>query len=337
MIVLISIACTTTKHLIRCGLETTTYNTVNVSEVKSLSYSRSQYRETFTQSQDRNSSEKVSSEQELDVHEEESEEIHGGYIHSFAHEVNCEVETPLEGVPCIRGQTLGTEIYSLKETTKSDQPQSVKKSSIKTKKKQNPLNNEEQQKAALEIEKKREISFRNSLKSYLTMCMQQNMVYKAMMLLRNYHGDEKYVQSSEVYDAVLREAASNCSWKLIKDVVVMMEEKGVPFSLDSFAACFVCLGRRSLEENNLKSLSENLLDKMASCGLSHQDIFMKCKFTNNQRELAIKGIRQAIPDFDPPFPSIPSTYTTTLLSSLNNLNIESTNDSPVSGLLTSET
>lgn len=333
-VLLLSVACSISTHLIRNAFRKTTYNSRRCNEVQNFISTNRKFRATFIQSRDQNGSERIS-EKEIETHEEETEEIHDDYLQASGSQITYDVEIPLEGVPPIPGHILEKPDTSRKKKN-LDKPELEGEASIKPKKKQKQ-SIEEMKKVAIEIEKKKEISFRNSLKSYLTMCMQQNMVYKAMMLLRNYHGDEKYVQSSEVYDAVLKEAAHSCSWKLIKDVVVMMEEKSVPFSLNSFAACFVCLGRRSVKETNLRSLSENLLDKMDSCGLNLQDIFTKCKFTNDNRVLAVQGIRQAIPDFDPPFPSFSSSYTTPLLSSLNDLKVDSPVDSPVSGLLTSDT
>lgn len=313
-----------------------TYRTRNVSDIRNLSSSDPNSRATFIQTQNQNGTEKVS-EEEIELHEEETEEIHGSYLQHFVTEPNDELEIPFEGVPKIDGKILDKETLKRKEISKSaGEIKALKKKTRIDKKLQSQNNNDDLRKAAIEIEKKKEISFRNSLKSYLTMCMQQNMVYKAMILLRNYHSDEKYFKSSEVYDAVLKEAAISCSWKLIKEVVAMMDEGGVPFSLDSFAACFVSLGRRSEQETGLKSLSENLLDKMVSCGLGVEDIFLKCKFTSNHRELAVKGIRLAIPDFEPAFSSIPSSYATPLLNSLNDLKVDSAVQSPVSGLLTEE-
>lgn len=313
-----------------------TYRTRYISSIRNLSTSNPNSRATFINSQNQHETGKVP-EDDIELHEEEAEEIHGSYLQHISNEPNDESEIPLEGVPKIDGKLLDNEALTRKEMTKSaNELKALKKKNRIDKKMQSQINSDEMKQAAIEIEKKKEISFRNSLKSYLTMCMQQNMVYKAMMLLRNYHSDEKYFKSSEVYDAVLKEAALSCSWKLIKEVVAMMDEGGVPFSLDSFAACFVSLGRRSEQETGLNSLSENLLDKMVSCGLDAGEIFLKCKFTSNHRELAVKGIRLAIPDFEPAFPSIPSSYVTPLLNSLNDLKVDSAVQSPVSGLLTEE-
>ncbi len=270
----------------------------------------------------------------------ETEEIHGSYLQNFGTESSDVTEIPLEGVPKIIGEIKEVEVLKKKEkgmskvTTELKSTQKTKTKSGKKSKSQS--NSEDAKETAIEIEKKKEISFRYSLKSYLTMCMQQNMVYKAMMLLRNYHSEEKHFKSSEVYDAVLREASSRCSWKLIKEIVIMMEEGEIPFSLESFSACFVCLGRRSERESGLEPLSENLLDKMVSCGLNVEDIFTSCKFTSNHRDMAIKGIRLAMPEFQPDFPVISYAYTTPLLTNLNDLSVESPIPSAIEGLLTEE-
>jgi hypothetical protein len=96
------------------------------------------------------------------------------------------------------------------------------------------------------------------------------------------------------------------------------------------------LGVRSEQEIGLEAISENLLDKMESCGFHVNDIFRNCKFLNNQRELVIKGITLGLPCFQPEFPSTPLGYTTPLLNSLNDTHVESVVPSHVEGLLTNE-
>lgn len=319
-----------------------TFKTIHVngngSGYMNFSSSKPNCRATSVKSRDQNDTTGKICEEEGELPEEEIEEIHGDYLPNFPSEASEETETVLEGVPTIVEMPkekmkkqrqvvskMGSEIKTSKPKAKSAEKKMCNQNSI-----------EESQAAAVELEKKKEIAFRFSLKSYLTMCMQQNMVYKAMILLRNYHAEKKYFKSSLVYDAVLREASSRCSWKLIKEVVQMMEQGGIPFSLDSFAACFICLGRRSEKEIGLEALAENLLDKMDFCGLNVEDIFQSCKFTGNHRELAAKGIRLAMPNFQPGFPSVPLTYTTPLLAALNEMTVESEVTSNIEGLLKEE-
>lgn len=313
--------------------------TRNHPNVRNLSSSNPNSQATIIKRQNQNDAGKVC-EDDVELIGEEIDGIHGTDVEHFGSEpINDETESILEGVPKIcSGIVLESEQIKVKRKSSSaKEPQaSIKQSRLEKKLKNIQKSSEELKNSTIEVEKKKEISYRYSLKSYLAMCMQQNMVYKAMMLLRNYHAEKKYIKTSEVYDAVLKEAATHSSWKLIKEIVAMMEEGGIPFSLDSFAACFVCLGRRTEQEAGLVSLSENLLDKMVSCGLSVEHIFTTCKFTSNHRELAVKGVRLALPDFEPTFPSIPSAYITPLLDSLNDLKVDSVIPSPVSGLLTED-
>lgn len=183
---------------------------------------------------------------------------------------------------------------------------------------------------------KKEAAIRQSLKSYLSMCMRQNMVYKACLILTQYHKAEKYVMTSEVYDVMLKEAASQGNWRLIKDITAMMQEKQVSFSCDSFAACFVCLGLRSQRERRLEPVAENLIDKMDACGFTVEDLFKRCRFTGSQRELATKGIRLADPNFEPPIRPIDMNYISPLVSNLNNKGVDDLIDSPASGLVNNE-
>lgn len=325
-------ALSTSQRIVGSLSKNLAYRGKCISNFKNVSSSSSYSPENLTSVTELNDVEKVC-EEEFELHEEESEGVHETYIENFVNQSNAGTDIPLEGVPAIKVMGSETEIVDANKKNNSK----VLKDFIKSDKKGRTKKSIEDLKLeAVELEKKKEISFRYSLKSYLTMCMGQDMVYKAMILLRNYHAEKKYFQSSEVYDAVLREAASHCSWKLIKEIVMMMEEGAVPFSLDSFAACFICLGRRSEQEKGITPVADNLLDKMVSCGLNVEDIFLKCKFTDNHRELAVKGIRLSIPDFQPAFPTIPSTYTTPLLDSLNDLNVDSVVPSQVSGLLTEE-
>ena len=316
--------------------DTTAHRTRNGLGIRNLSSSNPNSRATYIKSQDKNNTGKECDE-ELELHEMETEEIHSSFnLQNFGTELSDGTEIPLEGVPKIVSNQIELEVIKKKEKSQLKSTESKSAKAKAEKKAKTQTNSEESKQAAIELEKKKEISFRYSLRSYLTMCMQQNMVYKAMMLLRNYHAEEKYFKSSDVYDAVLKEASARCSWKLIKEIVTMMEEDEIPFSLNSFAACFICLGRRSEREKGLEPLSENLLDKMVSCELDVGDIFTRCKFTSNHRDLAVKGVRLAIPEFQPSFPSIPHTYTTPLLTNLNDLNIESPVSSAIEGLLSED-
>jgi len=286
-------------------------------------------------SQDQNGDPQKISDEEIELHEEETEENHNTYLlPNFLSEPSEGAEIPLDGVPKIVEvceEKLKNEGNILLKTNREIKSSNTKAKAAKKLKEH--LLSEDAKAAAIESQKKKEIAYRFSLKSYLTMCMQQGMVYKAMLLLRNYHGEVKHFKSSEVYDAMLREASVRCSWKLIKEIVSMMEQDGVPFSLESFAACFIGLGVKSERESGLKGISENLLDKMEICGLNVNDIFKHCKFLSTHRELAIKGIRLGLPDFQPEFPSTPLTYTTSLLTSLNDTRVESVIHSHVEGVL----
>lgn len=327
-----------TLAVIQANTIKTTHGYGNIPGNKNFSSSNPDSRATFVKSQDQEDPTGKTCEEESELHEEEAEEIHGVYFPSFPSESSDAMATELEGVPKI-SETLGEKLKRKRivvSNAGSETKTSKTKSKAAGKKVSNQDSSEELKAAAIELEKKKEIAYRFSLKSYLTMCMQQDMVYKAMILLRNYHAEEKHFKSSLVYDAVLREASSRCSWKLIKEVVLMMEQGEIPFSLDSFAACFICLGRRSEKEVNLEVLSDNLLDKMDSCRLNVEDIFTICKFTGNHRELATKGVKLAMPDYQPGFPSVPLTYTTPLLTALNDMAVESEITSNVQGLLTEE-
>ena len=290
-------------------------------------------------SQGQNDDTQKISEEEIELHEEETEEIHSTYLFSnFVSEPSEGTEVLLDKVPkfaeaCQENLKNQGKIVL---QTKSEMKSSKAKTKVAEKKLRDQILSEEAKAAAIELQKKKEIAYRFSLKSYLTMCMHHNMVYKAMLLLRNYHGEVKHFKSSIVYDAVLREASVRCSWKLIKEIVSMMEQGGVPFSLESFAACFIGLGVKSERESGLEAISENLLDKMEACGFHVNDIFKHCKFLSNQRELVVKGIRLGLPNFQPEFPSTPLTYTTPLLTSLNDTHVDSVVSSQVEGLLTED-
>lgn len=74
-----------------------------------------------------------------------------------------------------------------------------------------------------------------------------------MSVLRNYHRSKKLTKCSQVYDAVLMEAAAQCNWQILREVMRMMEEGQVPYTITSHAAFFICLGWRSLSEKGNRS------------------------------------------------------------------------------------
>lgn len=318
---------------IRANYTATTRETGKCLDLRNFSSSNPNSIATIKSQGQNNDTQKISDEEIELLHEEETDEIHGTYfLPNFASEPSEGAEFLIDGVPKIVELNEGKTVLQTKKEIKASKAQAK----ATEKKLKDQILSEEAKAAAIELQKKKEIAFRISLKSYLTMCMQQNMVFRAMLLLRNYHEEVKHHKSSEVYDAVLREASVRCSWKLLKEIVLMMEQGCVPFSLESFAACFIGLGVRSEQEIGLEAISENLLDKMESCGFHVNDIFRNCKFLNNQRELVIKGITLGLPCFQPEFPSTPLGYTTPLLNSLNDTHVESVVPSHVEGLLTNE-
>ena len=102
-----------------------------------------------------------------------------------------------------------------------------------------------------------------------------------------------------------------------------MEADRVPFSLLSFISCFTCLGSRSLLEHGLEPVAQNLLDKMATYDLRIDDVFLSHRYSQNQREMLIRGVRLARPDFEPVFPSVSVGYRSELLEALNDRRVHS--------------
>ena len=186
-----------------------------------------------------------------------------------------------------------------------------------------------------EIADKKNLELQNqSLKSYLAMCMQQNMTGRALLTLKSYLEDINLASnSSQVYEVMLKEAASKCNWKVMKEIIKIMNEANAPLTLQSFGACFTCLGARAQRgESNLETLAENLLDKMASCGMQVDDLFLNGQFHSNHRELALRGVHLVLPDFQPRVIPPLVTYSSPILDSLNDFKIESVVKSPADGL-----
>lgn len=209
----------------------------------------------------------------------------------------------------------------------------TKKKSKRDKTQESQKEVKDQQYVSESDQMKREAAIRQGLKSYLSTCMRQNLVFKAFLILKQYHKDEKYVMTSEVYDVMLREAAAISNWKLIKEIIAMMQEKEVPFSHDSFMSCFICLGTRGKREKFLEPVAQNLVDKMDACGYTVDDLFKRCRFTGNQRDFAVKGIRFAIPDYEPSLRPIDIEYISPLVTKLNDRKVGETIDSPATGLV----
>lgn len=75
-----------------------------------------------------------------------------------------------------------------------------------------------------------------------------------------------------------------------------------------------------------------MLDKMALCDLKVEDVFLNCRFVKNHRELALKGVRLALPNFQLVFPHPNLTYDNVLLNSLNDFAVDLPIKSPAHGL-----
>ena len=208
----------------------------------------------------------------------------------------------------------------------------VKKNKSKKQKTLNEKTPEELKK----IELLKAYNIQQNLKSYLNMCFHHGFIWKVLPTLKSYEKELLLLKNCDVYNIVLKGAARNGDWIMVQEIRTLMEELEVSPDVETYAACFACLGACASEISTV--WAEKLVREMESKSMALSDIFDKCLFAGNEREITIDGIRLARPDFVARRSTRLLNYSTKLLDKLNDLSLPDgvIIESPAKGVVSKE-
>lgn len=174
-----------------------------------------------------------------------------------------------------------------------------------------------------------------NLNSYLRACVASGMVNRGLTTVLSYRQRAKKRKQApffpiDLYNILLHGYAEKGSFERFKEVFAILEEDGVSFNEQTFAAIFECLGRTEESEEN-SHLIRKYIRKVEEMGLSLNLIMDKSKFEFDQKDIALDAIRRIRPDFVPQYTPPNFDYNNVLLNKLNEptLNEESNEISPI--------
>ncbi|KFQ39060.1 hypothetical protein N332_09746, partial [Mesitornis unicolor] len=111
------------------------------------------------------------------------------------------------------------------------------------------------------------------------------------------------------YNIVMRSWARKGCLQRVNRLFSMLESVGLQPSLDSYAAALECMGR---SQSPTKAIWR-CLQQLESNGFHVDELFQKCLFEEDEKEMMLKAIRTVQPDYQLPPPPSPQTCKSSLL------------------------
>ncbi|XP_016945541.3 DNA-directed RNA polymerase, mitochondrial [Drosophila suzukii] len=179
--------------------------------------------------------------------------------------------------------------------------------------------NEEQERLA------KQRALHMNLNTYLNVCVSANMLNRALSTIIAYRGRVRKstlphmsegLITIDLYNILLHGYAAKGSFDRSQELFKLIEEDGLSFNEQSYAAIFECLGRLEPDEQNQQFIAK-YIELAEKEGFSLNQIMDKSKFVADQRDIALDAIRRLRPDFKPVYVPPQLGYDNELLNHLN--------------------
>ncbi|XP_050532708.1 DNA-directed RNA polymerase, mitochondrial [Daktulosphaira vitifoliae] len=181
--------------------------------------------------------------------------------------------------------------------------------------------------------KGREKSLNQTLLAYVDLCVCCGFLNRGVAALSHYCNKNiskkvsLKITDARIFNCLMHGFADQGNYERVRDIWKLLDLSKTEPNIQSYAACFQCLmNDKNYNENKLKELSQVFLSQ----GHSFNDLFNKCIFVGNQRELVLKAIRILDPSFNPKISIDKIDYSCSLLNHMNNK--ESSFKCPAKGL-----
>ncbi|XP_030322045.1 DNA-directed RNA polymerase, mitochondrial [Calypte anna] len=134
---------------------------------------------------------------------------------------------------------------------------------------------------------------------------------EAERFLLSYHSSpaKRRLLSVSAYNTVMHSWARKGCLQRISRLLCMMESVGLQRSLDSYAAVLECLGR---SQSSTQAVWR-CLQQLKNDGFHVDDLFQKCLFEEDEKEMVLRAIRIVQPNYQLPPPPSPQTCKSSLL------------------------
>ncbi|XP_017107338.2 DNA-directed RNA polymerase, mitochondrial [Drosophila bipectinata] len=179
--------------------------------------------------------------------------------------------------------------------------------------------NEEQERLA------KQRALHMNLNTYLNVCVSANMLSRALSTIIAYRGRVRKSSlphfsegliTIDLYNILLHGYAGKGYFDRCQELFKLIEEDGLSFNEQTYAAIFECLGRVESDEQNLHHISV-YIDQAEAAGFSLNQIMDRSKFDADQRDIALDAIRRLRPEFTPVYEPPQLGYDNELLNHLN--------------------
>ncbi|XP_022226016.2 DNA-directed RNA polymerase, mitochondrial [Drosophila obscura] len=164
-----------------------------------------------------------------------------------------------------------------------------------------------------------------NLHTYLNVCVSANMLSRALSTIIAYRSRIKKSTSprlteglltTDLYNILLHGYAGKGAFDRFEDIFKLLEEDGLTFNEQTYAAVFECLGRLEPDEQNQQLLSQYIAQAEQE-GFTLNQIMDRSKFVADQRDIALDALRRIRSDFTPVYVPPQLGYDNELLNHLN--------------------
>ncbi|NXU77380.1 RPOM protein, partial [Oreotrochilus melanogaster] len=134
---------------------------------------------------------------------------------------------------------------------------------------------------------------------------------EAERFLLSYHSSpaKRRLLSVSAYNTVMHSWARKGCLQRVSRLLCMMESVGLQRSLDSYAAVLECLGRSQASTQAVW----RCLQQLKNDGFHVDELFQKCLFEEDEKEMVLRAIRIVQPNYQLPPPPSPQTCKSSLL------------------------
>ncbi|XP_077463991.1 DNA-directed RNA polymerase, mitochondrial [Stigmatopora argus] len=142
-------------------------------------------------------------------------------------------------------------------------------------------------------------NIRSCIFSWLEACVFAGDIHRAQNFLMSQHRrlSRRATLDTDVYNIMLRVWAKKGTLNWIGRLFLLIEEAGLRPNIGSYCAALECMGRR---DHSSPEIINRCLNQMTRHGLSLDDIFTKCVFQLDERDMVLKAVHVIQPDYQPP-------------------------------------
>ncbi|XP_038572158.1 DNA-directed RNA polymerase, mitochondrial isoform X1 [Micropterus salmoides] len=151
-----------------------------------------------------------------------------------------------------------------------------------------------------------------SIRSYLEACVFAGEIQRAHCFLLSQHrvmSRRKHLKTA-VYNIMMRVWAKKGTLNQIGRMFILLEEAGLKPNLGSYCAALESMGRNPKCSPKIVT---RCLSQMEEDGLSVDDVFSRCAFRQDERDMVLKAVHIARPDYQPCLKATTSQCSSTLV------------------------